>query len=292
MIQVILGGLVTSLLTLAAVWTVEGRGVTVMGWYLDYVIPIGGLGVGLAASSGYGVASWLRGVKISGRLLAVIFAIQVGVYFAASWIQYATYSPVYPDGTPVSFATFFDATTRAFAFAGKDGKGGTPYGVFGYFFRALEVGGFCLGSLIAPFALKGRAYCDSCSLYMRGAKSAMLAASVPFAKAKKGDAQAAALHEAAQRAAYEQAIAALDALHGLAEANDASGFRDRVKEVEVPGRAAQKLPQRIAVALSRCPRCESGEMRTTLWSGHGQQQRSRELGRSALAQFFARNVAG
>lgn len=289
--QVILGGLATTLLTLAAVWAIEGRGVTVMGWYLDYVIPIGALGVGLAASSGYGLVSWLRGVRISSRLLVGIFAIQIGVYFAASWIQYASYAPVYEDGTAVPFTTFFDATTRAFAFVGKDGAQGTPYGVWGYLFRALDVCGFCLGSLIAPAVLRGRAYCESCSLYMRSAKSLWLPASVPFVKAKKGDTATASQHEAAQREAYERALAALDELHGLAEANDASGFRDRMKQIEITGREAQKLPQRIAVALARCPRCESGEMRSALWSGHGHGQQSRELGRSPLAQFFARSSA-
>jgi hypothetical protein len=197
---------------------------------------------------------------------------------------------VFPDGSPVSFATYFDVTTRAFAWVQKDGTQGTAYGVWGYLFRGLEVSGFCLGSLIAPVALRGRAYCESCSLYMRGARSAALAASVPFVKAKKGDSQAAAAHEAEQRAAYESAISALDELHAFAEANDSTGFRDRLKQAEIAARAAIKLPHRIAVSLARCPRCESGEMRSTLWSGHGQQQQSRELGRTPLAQFFARSV--
>jgi hypothetical protein len=291
MAHVIFAGLVTTLATLLGVWEIESHGITVMGWYLDYVIPIGALGVGLAASSGYGVASWLRGVKISGRLLAAIFAIQVGAYLGASWIQFAAYAPAYPDGSPVSFATFFDVTTRAFAWMQKDGTQGTPYGVWGYGFRALEVSGFCLGSLIAPLALRRRAYCDACSLYMRGAKSLMLAASVPLAKLGKNDLHAAALHEAEQRAAYDRGIAALDELHGLAEANDAAGFRARAKENEIARSAAQKLPQRIAVALARCPRCESGEMRSTLWSGFGQQQQSRALARSALARCFARDAS-
>lgn len=290
--RVVLGGLLTTLLTLGAVWALEARGVTVMGWYLDGVIPIGALGVGVAASSGYGLASWLHGVKISGRLLAVMFAIQIGAYFAASGIQYAARASAYPDGSPVSFATYFDATTRAFALQSTDGSHSIPYGVWGYLFRALEIGGFSLGSLIGPGVLRGRAYCDSCSLYMRGARSAMFAASVPAVKTKKGDVQTAALHQAEQQAAYERAHAALDELQGLAESNDAPRFRDRLKEIEIAARASLKQPHRIGIAITRCPRCESGEMRATLWSGSGRALKQRELNRTALAQFFARDVAG
>jgi hypothetical protein len=36
----------------------------IMGWYANYVLPIGALLVGLVASSGYGIASWITGQKI------------------------------------------------------------------------------------------------------------------------------------------------------------------------------------------------------------------------------------
>lgn len=253
-----------------------------MGWYANKVLPIGAIYVGFAASSGYGIASWFAGVKISGRVLAAVFALQVAAYFAASWLQFAAYAPVYEDGTRVSFLTYFDVTTRAFAFVQRDGTAGEAFGAWGYGMRALEIAGFCLGSLLAPAALKGRAYCDSCSLYMRGAKTFWLAASLP--KAAQAD-------SARQATAYQTAIIALDELAALAEANDSAGFRARLKELEVGGGDAKKLPHRIALTLMRCPSCESGELHSFLWSGGLTQSQSRALGRAPLAKFFARDAA-
>ncbi len=269
--RVVVGGLVTTLASLLAVFWFESQGTTVMGWYANHVIPIGALYVGFAASSGYGLASWLSGVKITRRVTLGLVALQVGAYFAACWLQFHAYGPVYDDGTPVSFVTWFDVSTRMFAFVQKDGTAGEAFGIWGYAFRALEVSGFCLGSLAAPRLLRNLSHCESCSLYMKDAKTVFVAATE-----------------------YETAVKALDELEGFAQANQAGEFRDRLKELEIPSRDAKKQSRRITVTLMRCPSCECGELITMLWNGKNTlvtHTVSQPLGRSPLPRFFARDAS-
>src|SRR5678815_2792706 len=75
-------GIVTSVLALAGVYWL-GRNTTdfhIMGWYANYVIPAGALIVGLVAGSGYGIASWFSGVRISRGLLWTVLLLQTGAY--------------------------------------------------------------------------------------------------------------------------------------------------------------------------------------------------------------------
>src|SRR5580692_2014574 len=54
---VLIGGAASTAVALLAVYFLNETGTNVMGWYADYVLPIGALLVGLLASSGFGVAS-------------------------------------------------------------------------------------------------------------------------------------------------------------------------------------------------------------------------------------------
>jgi len=119
-VRLVLGaGLITTTLALLGVYLLNRHAdANVMGWYANYVIPVGAILVGLAAASGYGLASWFAGVKITKMLLWTIVLVQIAAYFAAQYIEYTVLKPVYRDGTPLGFWEYFDAATRAFA--GRD----------------------------------------------------------------------------------------------------------------------------------------------------------------------------
>ena len=73
-ILVLLSGIGTTLVALLGVYLLD---VTtddfhIMGWYANYVLPVGALLVGLVASFGYGLASWLTGIKITRGLLVKV----------------------------------------------------------------------------------------------------------------------------------------------------------------------------------------------------------------------------
>jgi hypothetical protein len=111
-----------------------------MGWYANYVIPAGAIIVGIAASSGYGLASWFTGVKITRSLLWIVLVLQFTAYFAAQYIEFIGLHLIHPDsGQPVGFFEYYDLVARTFAWKQSDGSMGQPLGAWGYFFRGLEV---------------------------------------------------------------------------------------------------------------------------------------------------------
>ena len=91
---VILFGLATTAAALAGVWFAGQHDVNIMGWYANYVIPAGAILVGLAASSGYGLGSYVTGTKVSGRLLVMVLALLTASYFAAKYLQQHGYRVV------------------------------------------------------------------------------------------------------------------------------------------------------------------------------------------------------
>src|SRR5438093_2010821 len=115
---VLAAGLSTTTLALFGSWAINKYGgENIMGWYADYVIPVGALLIGLVASCGYGIASWVSGVKIRGGLLALILSLQVFAYFSAHYIEFRSQGPlVHRDtGAPVTFPEYFHFSTTSLA---------------------------------------------------------------------------------------------------------------------------------------------------------------------------------
>jgi len=207
-ILVIAAGIVTTVLTLVGVYySKEDGGGNIMGWHVDYVLPAGAVVVGVCASLGYGIASYLTGLKIRKGLLWFILALQFVAYFGAEYVTFASQGPLFLDGstTQITFPEYFNYTATHFAWKNDDEKKGLgkPLGGFGYLFIGLEILGFVAGSLIVPAALMKHPYCEVCQMYMKRKKLTTMAASVPFRKVKKSDAAASAAYDAEQQAAYQ-----------------------------------------------------------------------------------------
>jgi hypothetical protein len=286
-------GLATSGLTLAGVYVLNAafESFQIMSWYLNYVFPAGALLVGVAASSGYGLGSWLKGVKLTAPWLAGIAALQVAAYFAAQYLEFASLTLVYEDGTPVDFLSYFELATTGFAWVQDDGSLGEPLGRWGYALRALEIAGFSCGSLAAPLLLRSKAYCDRCSRYMQSCRQAWLPASVPAQRIKKQDLVGREAHERAQQEALDAGLARVAQLCERAEAGDAAGFEGVLGDPSIDAKGVTALPVRISIAVSRCPGCEGGLMQIASYTGQGQQQRVSAMGKVALRPHFAREVA-
>src|SRR6185295_12313485 len=103
---VIICGLASTAATLLGVYllNVFTDDFNIMGWYANYVLPVGAIMVGVAASSGYGLASWLTGIKITKSLLWIVLALQVAAYFVAQFIEFQSLHLVHQKtGQPVGF---------------------------------------------------------------------------------------------------------------------------------------------------------------------------------------------
>ena len=191
-IMVLACGVLTAILTLIGVYLLDKSvpDFYIMGWHADYVIPAGAIIVGLVAGSGYGIASWFSGIRITGAVLWIVLILQFAAYFGAEYVEFKQMNLQYKNtGRPVSFLTYFDLEARSFAWKGEDGKQGTPLGVWGYAFRGLEIAGFALGGLLIPLALFKAPYCSGCRRYMRKKLLALIPGCVPKEKIKKSDLQ-------------------------------------------------------------------------------------------------------
>ncbi|MBN2495656.1 MAG: hypothetical protein JXR96_13770 [Deltaproteobacteria bacterium] len=274
-------GLLTSAAALFGVWAIgqATEDFNLMGLYHFWVFPTGALIVGIAAGSGYGIGSWWTGVRISRSLLWLVVALQIAVYFAAQYIEFRHLLAAYGGGEQMGFFDFFDESTRAISFR-EEGKSdyGDPLGGWGYAFRLLELAGFVLGGLVVPLALKAKAYCESCQVYMRTRHLVTIPASVPAEKIKKKDLEAQTSHQQVQDEAWQAGHQALEALRQSAEAGRASELQRIVDEHAAHAKEVAKLPIRLTVDLSVCPSCGSGILRAASLTGHGDQIRREDLG--------------
>ena len=286
---VIQAGIFTTVITLLGVYLLDrfSDDFHVMGWYANYILPVGALLVGAAASSGYGIASWFTGVKISRSLLWIVFALQFFAYFAAQYIEFKGLHLVHSQSQKaVGFFEYFDWQARSFAWQEHNGSAGEPLGMWGYFFRGLEILGFAAGGLIAPAILRKAPYCEACQLYMRRNQIALIPASIAFKKIKKKEIEKQAEHNEAQKEALERGKTTWNQLADFARTNKYSEFNPLLAELKPHRKAAAKLPIRIGVHIVNCQRCRSGFLSSMLVIGQGNRIETRTMENVVLNPDF------
>jgi len=291
---VLISGLATTVVTLFIVYVLDhsGADINIMGLYADYVIPAGTILVGIAASSGYGLASWFSGIKITKRLLWTVLCLQLMAYFVAEYIQFSNLHLVYSgSGKPVGFLTWFDATARAFAWKQDNGTMGEPMGAFGYFFVSLGILGFVGGSLIVPLAMRNAPYCASCQRYMKTRSLGLVPASVKAKKVKKSDLAGTAAYEAEQQQAFDGGKQTVATLQKFAADNKATEFRAKLDELRPDKSKTARLPIRMLLQLVHCKRCCNGQLVTKQMAGQGKQIKTTEIARNDLHPEFVRAVS-
>jgi hypothetical protein len=290
---VLVVGLATTALALLGVYLLDTRveDFHIMGWYADYVLPVGAVIVGLVAASGYGLASWFSGIKITRQLLWLVLILQLAAYFAAQYIEFKNLHLVHRrDGRPVGFLEFYDLTARSFAWKQRDGSPGEPLGGWGYFFRGLEIAGFVGGGLIVPLLLRKAPYCHACQRYMRTRQLGLVPASVPAKKVKKSDAAGVAAYNAEQQQAFDGGKRTVESLQQLATGNKPADFQKQMSELNVSKKKSMKLPGRFSLGLVHCRRCYSGSLVARLLLGHGKHLKQSEFARADLNSEFVRSV--
>jgi hypothetical protein len=279
-------GLATTALALLGVWAASQASdeFYLMGWYVYYIFPVGALLVGLVAGSGYGVASWLTGVRISRNLLLAVLLLQVTSYFVAQYIEYRhlVAEDVFPE---VGFFSYFDARARSFAF-----KSGDPMGGWGYVFRLLEIAGFAFGGMIAPLILRAKPYCENCQIYMRTKDLGLLPAGVKPQKIKKKDTEGQARFQEEHDAAWEQGMMSLEDLRRAGTEGKTSKFNEILEAHQLNQKEIGKLTTRISVSLSSCPSCHAGQLNAAQLSGQGDNIVREDLGSTEVNPGLAREV--
>lgn len=290
---VLISGLATTALALLGVYFLDTRtdDVHIMGLYANYVLPVGAIIVGVVASSGYGLASWFSGIKITRSLLWIILALQLAAYFAAQYIEFKSRHLVYQnDGTPVGFIEYYDATARSFAWKQSDGSMGQPLGVWGYAFRGLEIIGFAAGGLIVPLVLRKKPYCQACQRYMRTRQLGLVPASVPVKKVKKSDAAGLAAYQAEQQRALDNGKQTVETLRQHAAGARPAEFQKILAELGPGKKQTARLPGRFSLQLIHCKRCFAGQFAVKLLLGQGKNIKQTEVSNTELNSEFARSL--
>ncbi|MBW1808421.1 MAG: hypothetical protein JRJ87_09530 [Deltaproteobacteria bacterium] len=292
-LPVIIGGLITTGLALLGVWAANQSSddFNIMSWYAYYIIPIGALLIGIVAGSGYGIASWLTGVRISSTLLLTVVVLQILAYFAAQYIEYLQLLSVYGAEGQMSFFEYFDITTRAFAWQSKDGSAGSTLGGWGYLWRCLEIAGFTFGGLIVPLFLKAKPYCSDCQRYMRTRNLILLPAGIVPKKIKKKDFDGRADYERDSESAFVEGIQIFENLKAAAAEGQTSKFNDIISTYAPDKKTIAKLNTRITVILSNCPACYVGLLRAASLTGQGDKISRQDLGSSKVDPGLAREVS-
>jgi hypothetical protein len=273
---VLLAGGVTSALALAGVYLFESVGANAMGLYVFDVVPLGSILVGLGASIGFEVAAWRFECKITGRLLWAMMAVLACTYGLSWYVRFRVEVPtsaVLDDGSPYSFWRYFDALARSFHWEAKGSAGpGAPFGALGYAMRGLELIGFVGGGLFWPLARSRRPYCNDCSRYMHSP----LMAVVPMSATKQGKRSPTKTSDWEVR---RRSHVALEALLTAARAGDLQGTQEAVAEHGPLARRAdvEALSERATVHLDFCTFCNAGQLRASMATGTGSNERLRRL---------------
>ena len=289
---VLISGLATTALALLGVYVLDAKAdFHIMGWYANYVLPIGAVVVGVVASCGYGLASWFSGIKITRSLLWIILAFQLAAYFAAQYIEFKSLHLVYRNsGTPVGFLEYYDATARSFAWKQSDGSMGQPLGAWGYAFRGLEIVGFAAGGLIVPLILRKRPYCQTCQRYMRIRQLGLVPASVPVKRVKKSDAAGQAAYQAEHQQALDRGKQMVETLQQYAAGARTADFQKVLADLAPGKKQVARLPGRFNLQLIHCNRCYGGRFVVKLLLGQGKQLKQTDVSSTELNSEFARSL--
>ncbi|MFO0927271.1 MAG: hypothetical protein U0736_09555 [Gemmataceae bacterium] len=298
---VLMSGLLTSAATLAGVYWLSKNTdeFHIMGWYANYVIPAGAMIVGIAAASGYGLASWLTGTRISRGLLLAVLILQSGAYVTAEYVEYSDVMEglrqrgAFRGGPEPTFAQYYDFKARSFTWKEKGPKNqpNQPLGGWGYVFVLLGAAGFVLSGLIAPAVLYSVPYCERCQRYMKTKLIGVLPASVPEKKIAKRDQAGQEAHAKEQEQAAAKAEEAVVRLHAAI----AEGRPDVVQqELRAAGtiKANGKLPKRVHVSLVWCKSCQEGQILLAHASGQGQNLQQVPMGQFPVSAPFVGELLG
>lgn len=243
-ILVLLLGLLSSALCLLGVYAINRQGLNIMGWFVEYVVPLGAGLVGIGAASGFCLGSWLTGQRLDGRLLALVIVVLATGYFTAEYIEFRVAYPagvVDDSGHLLEFWSYLDLLTRSIHFGNRNGLGLWGYGV-----RAVELGGFVGGGAFGTLLLLDRVpYCAACSRYQRTTSVALL------------DAEA-----------KEPLAAIVAATHDGRRLHEEISAGCPASEL----RHTERLPERVSLLLIHCPKCGGGMLNIDLVAGNPDQR--------------------
>jgi hypothetical protein len=258
---VYLCGLATSALALWLVQIANDHGENIMGWYANGIIPAGAFLVGIASGVGYAVGSRVLNVKLSKAFVFGMITTAVIDYFAAQYLTYLSLVELHH--IPVErygFIDYFREISESMSFKSRNsGDAGSPLGLWGYFYKLLEITGYAGGAMMPSMMVFGMPYCKGCQQYLKKHRTGHIHSPEqwPVVKKLKSKERLPALQAAIQAlTARANEFTAPIAAAPLAETEAAIATLDQTIQ--------KSAAARITYTLKKCPRCDAHHLQLDL----------------------------
>lgn len=167
---IIIAGTLTSFATALVIAKLgDALGLYIYGFTLWVIVPVGAIGSGLLAASGYYIASRLLNARPTKLVLIGSLVVSLLTYGLIQWLEYTS---LVVEGRQISnyvlFVDYWKIAVRSMEF--KIGRGassgvGATLGNFGYVVAILQIVGFGIGGLLCYGLLKSLKYCENCGRY-------------------------------------------------------------------------------------------------------------------------------
>lgn len=158
----------TSLATATALGTIEANTGVAFTAAMALYVPVGAIAAGFIASIGYYAGSRIFQLPPT-RLLAWNVVVIATVSFFV--LHYSKYSAISLPGGPLSarmsFAEYMRMVYQNSAMSSSGSGIKLTLGALGYALVPVQIAGFALGGLSVYRRLAARAYCGTCSAYMK-----------------------------------------------------------------------------------------------------------------------------
>jgi hypothetical protein len=260
-ILVYLCGLTTSILALGVVELLNKNGTNVMGWYANGIIPAGALLVGIGSGLGYAVAS--RGLQVKlGRAFIVGMVVTAFVdYWAAQYVTYLNLlEQHHVAAEQYPFTQYVRDMCEKMSFVSSSSKKpGSDLGIFGYFFKLLEMAGYVLGATLPSLFVSTMPYCKACQQYLRQHRTGFFSSPTMWRDVKR-------LAKKERGPALQSAIdPLLDRAGQLCQEMAATSLKDTEAVLAgLDAKAVSDTAAHIKITLLKCPTCEAHVVRVNL----------------------------
>ncbi|MGV3658893.1 MAG: hypothetical protein ACO1TE_01875 [Prosthecobacter sp.] len=219
-------------------------------WMFWFVVPMGAVGCGFAAATGYWLGARLFNHRPSKWMLFNIVLVSFTTFFAIHHFHYTNDQVMgRPLSSLMSYEDYLVEVTENMTYKSSRGGSntpGTPLGKLGWGVAALQVIGFSVGGFVVHGMLLGVPYCGRCSKYLSQKKTKV-------ARWKEPEMWRSAFDEVAGLMQQGQLQAAIDKHATLGE--------DRRTHVN----------SMLTLLLRKCPDCEARRLVLTARRTNGNQ---------------------
>lgn len=174
-VLVYLAGVGTTALTVLLVQATRSD-LNVLSFYVNGILPVGALAIGTISGLGYALGSRVLNVRLSRGFVLGMLTTGVADWFALQYFEYAELlERFHLSDDAFNFLEFLTRSATSMTFTSTGSSRGIELGDVGYVFKALELAGFAVGTMIPSAVLMFMPYCRGCRRYLSKERTGVIA---------------------------------------------------------------------------------------------------------------------